>query len=227
MLIFRTWTVEILGNGKWRTIVGLSTLYFWAIGFVTIAAIVYALPNWRWAFLAISLPTLLFANYAYLIPESPMWLISQGQVFEAQSILNEAAKRNGLPPVRNLAGILKTIENNNDESEEREKRFRDKLVISYEEIVPSETQPPVATGNTNDETYEAFLSMIRTPRIRECSLVFAFTWFATSFTYYGLSLNSGEVGGSGSLFLTFRYWFKLELRRRQSHKSVWEELRHR
>jgi hypothetical protein len=50
------------------------------------------------------------------------------------------------------------------------------------------------------------MSMIRTPRIRECSLVFAFTWFATSFTYYGLALNSGEVGGSGSLFMTFRYF---------------------
>ena len=92
--------MEILGNGKWRTIVGLSTLYFWAMGFVTVGAIVYALPNWRWAFLAISLPTLLFVNYAYLIPESPMWLISQGLLSEAQVILNQAALRNKLPPVQ-------------------------------------------------------------------------------------------------------------------------------
>jgi MFS family permease len=102
--------VEILGNGKWRTIVGLSTLYFWAMGFVTISGIVYALPNWRWAFLAVSLPTLLFANYAYLIPESPMWLISQGRVHQAQDILNDAARTNGLPAVRNLSGILKKIQ---------------------------------------------------------------------------------------------------------------------
>lgn len=197
----RTWTVEILGNGKWRTIVGLSTLYFWAIGFVTIAAVVYALPNWRWAFLAVSIPTLLFANYAYLIPESPMWLISQGLVGQAQTILNEAALRNGLPPVRNLAGILKKIQSNNKGEGER---FRDKLDI-YEEMFPrDDKQIPTASTNVEDETYQTFMSMIRTPRIRECSLVFAFTWFATSFTYYGLSLNSGEVGGNGSLFLTFR-----------------------
>jgi hypothetical protein len=127
---FRTWTVEILGNGKWRTIVGLSTLYFWAIGFVTVSAIVYALPNWRWAFFAISLPTLLFLNYAYLIPESPMWLISQGLIVQAQRILNEAAVRNGLRPVNNLAGVLRKIKRDADGG-----RFRDKLVIR-EEIFP-------------------------------------------------------------------------------------------
>jgi len=144
--IFRTWTVEILGNGKWRTIVGLSTLYFWAFGFVTISAIVYALPNWRWAFLAVSLPTVLFANYAYLIPESPMWLISQGHISQAQAILNEAATKNGLPPVRNLAGILKTAESNNDDGEET-KRFRDKLIINYDEMIPADTLLQVTTFN--------------------------------------------------------------------------------
>ena len=153
-----------------------------------------------------SLPTILFANYAYLIPESPMWLISQGRVFEAQSILTEAATTNGLPPVRNLARILKTIENNNGNEVEEGKRFRDKLEINYDDVFSGETQlPPVASSSNGDETYQVFLSMIRTPRIRECSLVFAFTWFATSVTYYGLSLNSGEVAGSGSLFLTFRW----------------------
>jgi len=100
-------------------VVGLSTLYFWAAGFVTVSAIVFALPNWRMAFLAMSLPTLAFINFSKVIPESPMWLISQGRIPEAQQILNEAASRNGLNPVTELAKIVEEVDAEDHDYDER------------------------------------------------------------------------------------------------------------
>ena len=91
------WTMEIYGhNDKYRVILGLSTLLFWAAGFISSAGIAYLLPNWRIAFLAMSCPTLLFIAYIWIIPESPIWLISKGKDSEAEAILSQVAQRNGV-----------------------------------------------------------------------------------------------------------------------------------
>lgn len=89
-------------------------------------------------------------------------------------------------------------------------RYREKLDL-YDGLLPlpADNRYNRKTSNT-EETLESFMSMVRTPRIRECTLIFVFTWFATSFTYYGLSLNSGEVGGSGNIFLTFSLYGLME-----------------
>ncbi len=90
------WVMEALA-GKWRIIVGLGTFVFWIVGYVGIAVLVKLLPHWRMSWLAMSLPTLvLFPAYYFLIPESPMWLISHGKVEEARTILSAAARSNGM-----------------------------------------------------------------------------------------------------------------------------------
>ena len=61
--------------------------------------IVWLLPNWRHSMLAMSLPTLLFSVYAFLIPESPMWLYCNQRESEAKKILDEAALKNGMEPI--------------------------------------------------------------------------------------------------------------------------------
>lgn len=89
--------MEIYGtNDKYRVILGLSTLLFWAGAFMSAPGIVYLLPNWRHSFLAMSTPTLLFVFYVWIIPESPLWLINKGRYEEADAILKEISDVNGL-----------------------------------------------------------------------------------------------------------------------------------
>lgn len=92
------WTMEVV-NGKWRTILGCGTFLFWGVGYITLPGIVWLFPNWRHAWAAMSLPTVLFAAYYYIIPESPLWLICNSREEEAKAILRDAAKRNGMEPM--------------------------------------------------------------------------------------------------------------------------------
>ena len=66
--------------------------------------IVVLLPNWRACFFAMTSPTLLFVFYAWLIPESPLWLLHMGYEDEADAILVEIAEKNGTPISDNLTG---------------------------------------------------------------------------------------------------------------------------
>lgn len=49
--------------------------------------------------LFMSLPTLLFSVYIFLIPESPMWLYCNQREREAKDILDRAALKNGIEPI--------------------------------------------------------------------------------------------------------------------------------
>lgn len=45
--------------------------------------------NWRWMFTAGAIPSALFFFCIFLVPESPRWLISKGQIEKARSILTK------------------------------------------------------------------------------------------------------------------------------------------
>jgi OCT family organic cation transporter-like MFS transporter 4/5 len=173
------------GNDKWRAVLGLSTLLFWAAGFISTAGIVYLLPNWRHSFLAMASPTLLFVFYAWLIPESPLWLIHKGRIEEAEVILAEVALKNGDVPSTTLPGMarkeaeIKKINQNNNEDD--------------------------------DGVIGAFWSLVATPNLRRRTFILSLAFFVASFLYYGLSLNSGSVGGDNNLFLTFTLYGVMEI----------------
>ena len=83
-------------GGKWRVIAGLCLEFPCALGFTTLPAMAYLLPNWTHLQLAITLPTLAFIAVAFLIPESPRWLLTKGRMEEAEETLKNAVKSNGL-----------------------------------------------------------------------------------------------------------------------------------
>jgi SP family sugar:H+ symporter-like MFS transporter len=82
--------------------------------------LVLGLPAWRWMFLAMVVPALLYGGLAFTIPESPRYLIAKRRLDEAASVLRrvlgnidldakveqikETLKREGRPSMRDLRG---------------------------------------------------------------------------------------------------------------------------
>ncbi|XP_061480289.1 solute carrier family 22 member 2-like isoform X2 [Rhineura floridana] len=85
---------EIVGPG-YRRIVAFLYQAAYAGGLLILDALAYAVPHWRWLQLAVSLPVFLLLSYYWCVPESPRWLISQGQNGKAMKIVNDIAKSNG------------------------------------------------------------------------------------------------------------------------------------
>ncbi|XP_045400643.1 solute carrier family 22 member 1 isoform X2 [Lemur catta] len=93
-----TLITEFVGLGYRRT-VGILYQATFTVGLVLLTGLAYALPNWRWLQLAVTLPTFLFLLYYWCVPESPRWLLSQKRNTQAIKIMNHIAQKNGkLPP---------------------------------------------------------------------------------------------------------------------------------
>ncbi|XP_069343435.1 solute carrier family 22 member 1 isoform X2 [Eulemur rufifrons] len=93
-----TLITEFVGLGYRRT-VGILYQAAFTVGLVLLTGLAYALPNWRWLQLAVTLPTFLFLLYYWCVPESPRWLLSQKRNTQAIKIMNHIAQKNGkLPP---------------------------------------------------------------------------------------------------------------------------------
>lgn len=87
--------VEFLSTGKWIVIGAMGMGYFWAIGYTALPLLAYLLPNWSHLQIVITLPAIILFLISLGIPESPMWLLTQGRILEAEEILKKIAKVNG------------------------------------------------------------------------------------------------------------------------------------
>ncbi|CAH0586909.1 unnamed protein product [Chrysodeixis includens] len=89
-------TMELIG-AKYRDTVGIIYQIPFNLGHLTLPLFGYYLRDWSTFQLAISLPSVLFLSYYFLLPESPRWLLTAGRSEEAVKIMEVAAKRNGRP----------------------------------------------------------------------------------------------------------------------------------
>merc|ERR1719510_2483758 len=83
------YSMELVG-GLWSTLVSFGLEYSWALGYLTVPLLAWALPRWDNLQLGISAPTVVFA----LLLESPRWLLVKGRREEAEEIIEKARRIN-------------------------------------------------------------------------------------------------------------------------------------
>uniref|UniRef100_A0A4X2JWQ9 Major facilitator superfamily (MFS) profile domain-containing protein n=1 Tax=Vombatus ursinus TaxID=29139 RepID=A0A4X2JWQ9_VOMUR len=78
-----------------RTITGTLVSYSATLGQILLPGLAYALPNWRWLQLTISLPFFAFFCYSWWFAESARWLVLAGRPERAVQVLKRVARING------------------------------------------------------------------------------------------------------------------------------------
>ena len=102
------YSMELVG-GLWSTLVSFGLEYSWALGYITVPLLAWALPRWNNLQLGISLPTILFALVLAipgLLPESPRWLLVKGRREEAEQIIENARRINKMEQKEEVEMVL-------------------------------------------------------------------------------------------------------------------------
>ena len=107
------------------------------------------------------------------VPESLRWLYAKGKYYRAQKYLKTASKFNNI-----------TLD---------EKYLTDLQSVAEEEKVLN--PEPQDTENKKPKKYNV-LDMFKTPNLRKRSILMFYVYFATSCSYYGLSLNVSRLAGN-------------------------------
>ncbi|XP_029467527.1 solute carrier family 22 member 6-A-like isoform X2 [Rhinatrema bivittatum] len=78
-----------------RAITGTLTGYFYTTGQLVLAGLAYAIRDWRWLQLIVSLPFFVFFLYSWWFPESARWLVLARKPEQAVRMLKKVARING------------------------------------------------------------------------------------------------------------------------------------
>lgn len=161
--IIFVWCMEQV-DSSYKTYVGVGLEFPWVTAWLLLALLAYLVPDWQHLSLITSVPGFICIGLIWIMPESPKWLLTTGQIEKAEAICRQAAKENGKPLPDTWH--LKHLSDKKDEE---------------------------AKGNVFMLFMHKHMAMK--------TLIFYFNWFANSFVYYGLTLNTGSI--AGGLYLNF------------------------
>ncbi|KAF7253519.1 Solute carrier family 22 member 2 [Varanus komodoensis] len=188
---------EIVGPAYRRTVAILYQAAF-AVGLLALDALAYAIPHWRWLQLTITLPMFLFMLYYWCLPESPRWLISQGQNGRAMQIVDDIAKKNGkvvptqFEEERPLMPFWGAGEDAGEYLVALKQWNRQAQSINLEE--ESKEDPNLSPS---------LMDLVRTPRMRKYTLILMYNWFTSAVMYQGLIMHLGIA--ADNVYLDFLY----------------------
>ncbi|XP_037779161.1 organic cation transporter protein-like [Penaeus monodon] len=178
--------VEFIG-AKYRTFCGIMIEVPFALGEAMTGVLAIFIREWRWLQVAVTAPAFLLLSYMWIMPESVRWLVSQGKRDVAVKIIKKAADVNGVEVPKHL------LEDSNTEVPTVDGSLS--VASSKAELVkedPGEPEPKVT---------KSVIDLLRTPNMRKRSVNLFYCWAVCTLVYYGLSSNSGNLGGN--IFVNF------------------------
>ncbi|XP_045459848.1 organic cation transporter protein-like [Melitaea cinxia] len=160
-----------LVGSKFRVATSATMSSMFAFGQALLGGIAAAVHEWRKLTMTLFTPVFSLLSYYWIATESHRWLLSKNRNDEAKAVLEKAARLNGTKISDNAMNILLTS-------------------------IPR-------LNNEKKDVYNKplFIRVINSPvMLRRCCTTPIY-WIATTFIYYGLSINS--VSLSGNMYLNY------------------------
>ncbi|KAK8719526.1 hypothetical protein OTU49_013981 [Cherax quadricarinatus] len=176
--------VEFVG-AKWRTFCGIFIEVPFALGESLTGVMAIFIRDWRYLQVAVTAPAFLLITYNWIMPESVRWLVAQDRKTEARKIIERAARFNAVEVPKYML----------DDDNVQVSTIDGVLSVSNSKVeLVSETKP-------EDQIKKTVIDLLRTPNMRKRSFNMFFCWAVCTLVYYGLSSNSGNLGGN--IFVNF------------------------
>lgn len=172
---------------KYRTFAGIIIELFWATAWCLMPLMAYLFRNWRYFQLSISLFGLLTIPLFWLLPESVIWLYANNRIKEAEQIIRNAAKMNGITLPDNLLTSPTKSEGSQEEEEVKNGGFLAKIKSIKLCKRQKEEQPETARYT--------LLDVLRHRLLRMYAIIMSCLWMAVTLVYYGLSLSTAQLAG--------------------------------
>lgn len=157
-----------ISRKSWRAFGGIFPNCVFGIGCMLLSLIAYFCSGWRQIQMYISVPLGITSAFTLFLPKSPRWLVSKKRFNEAEQVLRKMARGNGVRFNDELWANLIETQTKDDESKE--------------------SAPPTPS------TMSIIEGLLRRPYTRSLVINNVFVWLVTSLVYYGLVLNSGNLG---------------------------------
>ncbi|XP_035452277.2 beta-alanine transporter [Spodoptera frugiperda] len=110
--------LELMPPGQ-RNHTGIVVGMLFASGMCLLSLLAYAVQDWYHLSLVTTLPFILLYGYYWLIPESPRWLVGRGRIADAEKVLRNLARKNGIILERGfLLELHKKIKEEEEEMQE-------------------------------------------------------------------------------------------------------------
>eukprot|EP00239_Pterosperma_sp_CCMP1384_P001724 CAMPEP_0197846010 /NCGR_PEP_ID=MMETSP1438-20131217/2839_1 /TAXON_ID=1461541 /ORGANISM="Pterosperma sp., Strain CCMP1384" /LENGTH=556 /DNA_ID=CAMNT_0043457507 /DNA_START=108 /DNA_END=1778 /DNA_ORIENTATION=- len=175
-------SAEVFGL-KYSATLGVVFNMCFTLGLITICGIqAFFEPTWRMLILGMSLLGWITIPFMSFVLESPRWYMGKGRVEEAEATLKQMADVNHM---QLPAGSLKR-----PEVEKRQAGGEEK-----------EEKAGGAAGSMAD--------LFTNPSGLRITIAMTLLWGVSACTYYGLSLNAGNLGGSVCLNLALLFMMEI------------------
>lgn len=189
-----------------RSTVGVLLALPYAIMMIVLAGIAYGIRDWRILQAVGSIPSLLLVPLAFLVDESPRWLLVNGHLDETVKVLERAAAlnrsdRGELPPIEaavnkihdRLSGSKPTAVRHSAESPNPATQHPDGLQngVSVDTAEgTSGVNKPLGIADGFGAWWAGPVALVRTGVMRRLSLVLVVIWLLQGIVYLGLPLSA-------------------------------------
>ncbi|ELT96398.1 hypothetical protein CAPTEDRAFT_94722, partial [Capitella teleta] len=168
--------MEMFGS-EHRSVTGIGLEFQWVILYLLLPVLAFLLHNWRHLQVLLSLSSLLWMVYIWILPESPMWLVANGQYEKAELSLTKMAKRNGL-------------------------RLNEPLLLSREKEKPNtDMQMTISEDGITATVQDVKVPQLKLIHFFDVISIDSFLRLANTGVYYGLILSTPSL--AGDRFLNF------------------------